>query len=167
MDVLLFVLLARTSGNESEMRSTYAGPKTRLPADSRLRIRLGGAIEEYLVDDRRYVEAVEESDRAVIDYYLDLFRSSRNDERVKPVVVFTIANECGAHYEALLGVGHYSDADDLAEQLIEYAPTAQTLAALIHRARRAGALEATTRLQGRAQTMGLTLPPETSVKRQQ
>lgn len=154
-DVRLFVVVCRSSGNEPEVLSAYTAAKTRLPRDSRVRIWLGGAIGEYLVEERRYAEALAATGTEVVDYYLDLFRSSRDNEQVRPAIEITIANQCGAHYEALLGAGRRGEADAFAERLIDYAPTSKTLGALIERARRARALDAEARLRARAQELGL------------
>jgi hypothetical protein len=150
--VALFVRMGIRLGEEARVVRTYSFVKSSLPIQSELRRDLWTRIEEHLVTERRYAEAVAEHEvsLAAIHYYVDALGSVKLDERLRPNIEFTVEHEGGTHYEALLGAGRSSEADALADDLIRFAPSAHTFATLIRHARRAGAFDVAARLKAKA-----------------
>jgi len=137
MDLRLFVWLGTKTGDEARVLATYAAVRANTSDSNRLRLYLWSGIEQYLVEQRRYRDAAKEPDgSALVNFYIDLFRPMRADARVQGAMQFSIEEEGGNHFEALLGAGETGSAEALAERLIQFLPTAPTFAALIRHARR-------------------------------
>ncbi len=159
MDIDLYVTMtARLGEPESAMR-TYDHVKARLNVDARLRCGLWATIEQRYVEQRRYEEAVAENDVALAElrFYLARFRAvTAEDESKEPVyrvtLEYAIDSRGGVHFEALIGAGQTATAGTLADELINFRPTAATFAVLVKHARRVNALQEVDRLLAKAQT---------------
>lgn len=150
-DLTLFVWLGTRIGDEARVRATHGLLKARLPPDDFLRLFLWIRIEQSLVEQRRYREAVAEQDgSALMKYYLTVFNGRGADETRRWATQAMLDGEGGPHFEALVGAGQLSDAETLAEQFVKFAPTGHMFAVLIRHARRAGAMEVATRLRAKA-----------------
>lgn len=155
----LFVRLCDNAGEPERILETYEAVKARVSSDSRLRQNLWMRIEERFVERRNYPAAVAELDVALkaVHFYLGVFKGAGVTDVASPIqpslieaVEYTVDHECGNHFEALLGAGHNAEADALAEELIQFRPTAHTFAVLIRHARRAGAVDVATRFRAKA-----------------
>ena len=157
MVLTLFVRLGTRLDDEGVILTTYGFVKKRLPPNAKLRRDLWVRIEEFLVEQRRYRETVDEQGvgLAAIRYYVATFQRVRaEDEKKYPVlhhaIEFTIEHEGAVHFEALLGAGESAAAESFAEELIQFRPSGHTFASLIKHALRAGGQDEATRLKTKA-----------------
>lgn len=153
---MLVGMSARVDRLRSAQR-TYDVVAAHLPPGAELRRDLWMLIEQQLVRERRYSEANRDPDaaRARVFSTLATFSWVRPEHEAqqpfwREMIELAIKSEGAVHFEALLGAGDHRAAEAFADELVGLRPTARTFAALIERARRAGAPEAAARLRARA-----------------
>jgi hypothetical protein len=157
MDLVLFVRLGTEIGEDGPVLAAYAQIKALLPPEATLRRELWDAIEEHLVEHRRYAEAASEDETAAASIAFYTSELGRIPIELRPTlpgvpnaIAHTVRYPGAVHFEALAGSGSDRRATEVAEQLIELSPTRSTFQVLIAAALRAGAPSIAALLRQRA-----------------